>query len=58
MKEIDNLASKLTEEKKVSKDLSIATTKLQKLLETTRKQLQKEKEKLNALSLQVRTGLS
>ena len=50
--EIDVLASKLVDERKISKDLS--TAKLQKLLETTHKQLQKEREKNKALSLQVR----
>lgn len=54
VKEIEVLSSKLKDERKISKDLSTATTKLQKLLETTHKQLQKEKEKSKALSLQVR----
>ena len=41
--EVESLAQKLSDEKKINKDLSVATTKLQKLLETTHKQLQKEK---------------
>ena len=52
--EVESLAQKLSDEKKINKDLSVAATKLQKLLETTHKQLQKEKEK-NAKAEQVRS---
>ena len=48
--ENETLSTKLAEEKKINEDLSLATTKLQKLLEGAYRSLQAEKEKNKKVS--------